>query len=183
MATKRKSRAHLRGTTPPPDLTESVMFRVKEISPKALASRKTSEEAKVYYAEALPQRTMKMADLLARMDRERARVSPHIAKMVLEVALETIVTMMREGKRVTLDGYFSFGVSVKGRITDPNHPETKNMELRPWVRCSPRVIDAVNQGAHIAEKGRTRVPSTDLFRSLRKGRVPKKRTVAADEEA
>lgn len=156
--TPKKKRAHrgaMQDLTPPTTIAETVRYRLRNIPKKALESEATRKDRKYCYAEVVPQSTLNLEALLERMERERLAVSSHTARMVLFTALDTIIQALKEGKRVTLDDYLTFGLSISGRV-DPRKPNVRGkLELRPWVRCSQRMADRVNRGTQITHIGVT----------------------------
>lgn len=117
-------------------------YRVRPLPAKALDSGDLTG-----FAQVVPEGSMSLNDLLERMERENPGMKPSHVKMVVEVLLNTVVDALREGRRVTIGNFLTFGTSIKGRV-DPTKPEVVGkLELRPWVRCSQVMTDDLNKGA------------------------------------
>lgn len=189
--TVRKDRSALQSKTPPTSLALTVRYRLQTIPSLTIDTQKTvKEDKKIFYAKVVPWRTLHLNDLLARMEEERLPVNPHAARMVLLTAMDTIVRCLKEGNQVTIDGYFTFGLSIPGRVGLPHSPEYRQtlkkareagnvtednaftvdmsavrgaLTARPWVRCSPALIDTVNKDLQITQMGVTKPVPEELL--------------------
>lgn len=124
-------------------------YRVRPLPSKAPQSGELTG-----FAQVVPEGSMSLEDLLERMERENPGMKPSHTRMVVEVLLNSIVTALREGRRVTIGNFLTFGTSIKGRV-NPDKPEVAGkLELHPWVRCSQVMIDDLNKGAKFTRLSR-----------------------------
>lgn len=193
--TLHKDRSYLQDKTPVTSLPGTVRYRLEPIASNIPPSEKMKKDRKVYYARVVPWRTLTLDDLLQRMDDERLAVSRHTARMVLLTAMDTLVQMLKEGNQVTIDDFFTFGLSIPGRVGFQFSTKAKSKEqeairaeigklfsmdatvrgklsVHPWIRYSPAMLDALNKGVKISHMGSTQPVPTPLI-TIRRTRKPK----------
>lgn len=194
--TLHKDRSYLQSKTPPTSLAGTVRYRLRPVASNLTPSAKMKKDRKVYYAEVVPWGTVSLEGLLQRMDDERLPVSQHTARLVLLTAMDTIVKCLKEGKQVTIDDFFTFGLSLPGRVghyfgSRPKDEEEVakrealgkeisldatvrgKLSVQPWMRCSPAMLDALNKDLQITHMGSTQAVQNDLI-SIPKSRRPRK---------
>ncbi len=119
-----------------------VKYRLKA-APK---NRLKPGDTRTATVQVLPRGTIREAELVGKIVQE-TRSDPGFVKYLIEKMMHVIVSELRAGYNVSIDGCFMFGVSIPGRIS-PQHPEAVNrMKLVPTLRFSPPFHRALNKSA------------------------------------
>ena len=126
--------------------THTIHYSLKTVPKKSGLKKKA-------YARLKEKEPLGAAALMEEVAKRNPILNPQLVHMVLESVAEVAADNLRQGRRVTLEGLFSMGVSLPGSI-DPKRPlDAKKLTLKPWTRFSQRFITLLNKGAQIVYDG------------------------------
>ncbi len=79
---------------------------------------------------------------------ERAHVSPHMVRMIVEELKEVLAKEIAEGNSVNIEGLGSFKPSIKGIFNPEDRIPAEDLSVNTSLRVSPKLIKKINDLAH-----------------------------------